>query len=212
MLKRINIWLEEDKVQREEMAVDTFIIAKFLKEKKIKNWTAGTLHTYLSSVTAALRAFPLYRQGGPSIYVGERFKAAIKSTKMQANREGVRNIIPQMSEIQQKIIYKTMRTDQDKALISITWAFAGRLGDILKLKIENSELKEKGSEVMFSCKFVEGKTASRENYIINLPISEASFMLSNFFPLASNVEIYNSAHSCELSSSDIFKKKFIYFR
>eukprot|EP00758_Cryptobia_borreli_P017564 Tbor_TRINITY_DN6202_c1_g1::TRINITY_DN6202_c1_g1_i4::g.1987::m.1987 len=79
-----------------------------------------------------------------------------------------------MSEEQLKEIYKNMSTDEGKAFITIAWELAGRiLSDIFKLRIENCREEKEGKETIFSFKFVEGKTASRENYVLSIRTTKA---------------------------------------
>eukprot|EP00758_Cryptobia_borreli_P013857 Tbor_TRINITY_DN5872_c1_g1::TRINITY_DN5872_c1_g1_i1::g.7247::m.7247 len=173
LLDKCQKWLLREDLQREEMAVDTFLIAGFLKEKIQKSWTSGTLQNYLASLSAALRLLPLYRQGSSSIFTGERYRAAVTSAKREANKEGAKTIVPEMSEKELKDIYKRMNTEEEKTFITIAWELAGRVSDILKLRIENTHEEKRGNEITFSFKFVEGKTASRENYILSSKVTKA---------------------------------------
>eukprot|EP00758_Cryptobia_borreli_P017439 Tbor_TRINITY_DN6191_c0_g1::TRINITY_DN6191_c0_g1_i5::g.22342::m.22342 len=134
MLDKCVKWVGKRDPEREGIAMDTYLISCFLKEKVQKNWTYGTLLNYLASVSAALRLLPLYRQGSPSIYTGERFRAAVKNAKMEANREGAKTIVPEMTEKHLKEVYNAMGSDEGKTVITLAWDLAGRVSDILKLR------------------------------------------------------------------------------
>eukprot|EP00758_Cryptobia_borreli_P017565 Tbor_TRINITY_DN6202_c1_g1::TRINITY_DN6202_c1_g1_i4::g.1986::m.1986 len=82
MLDKCQNWIGKIDVERDDIAADTFLIARFLEEKVRNNWTSGTLQNYLGSLSAALRLLPLYRQGSPSIYTGERYRAAVKRAQI----------------------------------------------------------------------------------------------------------------------------------
>eukprot|EP00758_Cryptobia_borreli_P009154 Tbor_TRINITY_DN5452_c2_g2::TRINITY_DN5452_c2_g2_i2::g.24871::m.24871 len=48
MLNRCTRWMQDTRPNNMNIAVDRFIISRFIKEKREKNWTAGTLHAYLA--------------------------------------------------------------------------------------------------------------------------------------------------------------------
>eukprot|EP00758_Cryptobia_borreli_P008425 Tbor_TRINITY_DN5386_c1_g4::TRINITY_DN5386_c1_g4_i1::g.3936::m.3936 len=77
-----------------------------------------------------------------------------------------------MSEEQLSRLYKSMKKDEEKAFLTIAWELAGRVSDILKLKIENCKEEKKGKQCMFSFHFVEGKTATNDNYWLSTKITQ----------------------------------------
>jgi len=123
------------------MQISVAIVAFLTEQAKQRHWRKTTLLKYLCATQGALGALPIYRHGALPISLGQCpvWRNSIRSAARDARAE-----IPTHPHraLRQHIIDAIARTQSlpVRAVIALAWAVAGRVGDITRLLLRDTQL------------------------------------------------------------------------
>jgi hypothetical protein len=122
-------------------------IAEWLRElKRTSPWMESTLLKYMASTMGALAALPLYREGTLplTLQVCPAWRAALRGCVRKTRLEVPRQ--PKAATRRAVELALARETSLPvRVAISLAWAFAGRVGDILNLMTDDVRITPEGS-------------------------------------------------------------------
>lgn len=124
------------------MQISTAIVAYLSNEAQRRRWRHSTLLKYLCSTQGALGALPVYRRGSIPIPLGTCpiWRQSIRAAAAKARVELPRHP-PRATRIHVVSALATTTSLPVRAAIAISWAVAGRVGDVLRLFRKDVQLE-----------------------------------------------------------------------